>query len=184
MTAPEFVVYTDGASRKDGRGGWGFAIWYDETWWEECGGEHDTTNNRMELMGAIAGINHLHCLSEPDERLSIELWSDSRYVIDGITEYIDDWMFRNWRTSGNKPVKNVDLWKWLHELNQAHDIEWRWVKGHTGNEGNERADVLASRGIPTPRKQAPNPHAGRIPVRRRATGSPSTDAETDRSWQR
>lgn len=147
MASPEFVVYTDGASRKDRRGGWGFAVWYDDCWWEECGGDHDTTNNRMELMGVIAALQLIDSMSEGEE-LGIQLWSDSKYVLDGITEYVDGWKFRGWRTGAGQPVKNKDLWQILHPLSKRHDIDWQWCKGHTGIEGNERADVLAAKGVP------------------------------------
>lgn len=148
----EFIIHCDGASRKDGRGGWG---WTMATSWgevyEQCGGEYDTTNNRMELLGAIEAIAEADTAADPKERLSIQLWSDSQYVIKGITEYIDDWRFRLWRTAANKAIKNQDLWKRLYLLNCKHDIDWRWVKGHTGDVGNERADVLAGLGIPPQR---------------------------------
>jgi ribonuclease HI len=144
----EFVVYTDGASRRDKRGGWGFAIWYDDCWWEECGGEHGTTNNRMELMGVIAALRLIDSLAKREEELSIQLWADSKYVLDGITEYVDGWKFRGWRTGAGQPLKNRDLWEILHPLSKRHDIEWKWVKGHSGVEGNERADRLAAQGVP------------------------------------
>lgn len=145
---PEFVVYTDGASRKDRRGGWGYSIWYDDVWWDDCGGEYDTTNNRMELMGVIAALEMILTTVDEGERPEVEVWSDSMYVIGGASEHIDMWRYRNWRTSSNKPIKNLDLWKRLDELAQQIDATWKWVKGHTGDEGNERADRLAARGIP------------------------------------
>jgi ribonuclease HI len=167
---PEFIAYVDGASRKDGRGGWGCAIWFDECWWDDCGGDFDTTNNRMELMGAIAALDQLQSLASPKERLSIRIISDSQYVIKGITEYIDDWRFRLWRTSGNKPVKNRDLWERLYIISKRHDIEWQWVKGHTGDIGNERADRLAAQGVPQPREEERDTPPARVPLRRRTTG--------------
>lgn len=174
---PEFTVYTDGASRKDRRGGWGYAIWFDECWWEDCGGEYETTNNRMELMGAISALTLIDSLAEPGERLNIQLWADSKYVLDGITEYVDGWEFRGWRTGSNHPVKNQDLWEMLDALARRHDIDWQWVKGHTGNEGNERADRLAGRGVPaqteaaeTSGARAPQLRPSTLPVRRRADG--------------
>ena len=173
---PEFIVYTDGASRKDGRGGWGYAVWYDECWWEDCGGTYDTTNNRMELQGVISALSMIDSFAENEERIAIQLWADSQYVLMGISEYIDDWKLRNWRTSGNKPVKNRDLWEILDELVQRHDIDWQWVKGHTGVEGNERADTLATRGVPPERQSAANARAARVRMQRRTVRGAGTDA--------
>src|SRR5690606_30289546 len=104
---------------------------------ELSGGEALTTNNRMELMGAIMA---LEALSEP---CRIVLHTDSQYVRQGITEWMANWVRRNWKTSGGDPVKNRDLWERLHAANQRHKVEWRWVKGHSGNPDNERVDVLA-----------------------------------------
>jgi len=165
---PEFVVYTDGASRKDGRGGWGWFLRTDDGFeCQMCGGEYNTTNNRMEIMGAIKAIQEIACHVEPGERAQIELWSDSQYLVMGITEHIHDWLFRGWRTSTNKPVKNADLWKVVHELDQAHDVVWKWVKGHSGNDGNEKADTLATLGVPPPREPKTNAPTTRVPLRRR-----------------
>lgn len=167
---PEFIVYTDGASRKDGRGGWGFAIWYDECWWEECGGAHDTTNNRMELLGVISALQLIDSMAEGEEELAIQLWSDSKYVLDGITEYVDGWKFRGWRTGAGEPIKNRDLWETLYPLSKRHDIDWQWVKGHSGVEGNERADRLATQGVP------PEPvrlRTAGVRLRRRSDGQAS-----------
>lgn len=112
---------------------------------KECfGGEPQTTNNRMELMAVIEG---LQALKQPCE---VDLYLDSQYVRQGITQWIDNWKARGWRTASKKPVKNMDLWQQLDDLvqNSGHGIRWHWVKGHAGHEGNERADALANRGVP------------------------------------
>lgn len=138
----EVEIYTDGACRGNpGPGGWGVLMLSRGREQELWGGETDTTNNRMELTAAIEG---LQALRRP---CSVILYTDSRYVMQGITEWMDNWKRRGWKTSGRKPVKNKDLWQALDEACQRHDIEWRWVRGHTGNPGNERADELANLGI-------------------------------------
>lgn len=135
-------IYTDGACRGNpGPGGWGALLLYGDTERELCGGEADTTNNRMELMAAIEGLN---ALKRPCDVL---LYTDSTYVQKGISEWLEGWKARNWRTAAKKPVKNADLWRALDEAAARHEIDWRWVKGHAGNEGNERADQLANRGL-------------------------------------
>lgn len=137
----EVVIYTDGACRGNpGPGGWGVVMSAKGTTKELWGGELETTNNRMELCAAIEG---LRALKRPSE---VILYTDSRYVLQGITEWIINWKKRDWRTSGKKPVKNEDLWKTLDRLNEKHQVTWKWVKGHDGVEGNERADWLANRG--------------------------------------
>lgn len=108
---------------------------------EHCGGELDTTNNRMELQAAIEGLNAL------DQRTRVHIYTDSKYVMDGITSWIHNWKRRGWRTAAKKPVLNVDLWQALDEARSHHDVEWFWVRGHTGDPGNERADELARRGM-------------------------------------
>lgn len=141
------MVYCDGASRKDGRGGWGCSIRHLGKQRDICGGDYDTTNNRMELTAAIEAllaIDDIHM----GRRQQITVVSDSQYLIKGVTEQAEDWKFRNWRTSANKPIKNKDLWVKLLSVVARHDIEWSWVKGHTGNPGNERADKLAGMGVP------------------------------------
>lgn len=105
------------------------------------GAELLTTNNRMELMGAIEGLSALK------RRCAVTLYTDSKYVLQGITEWLPDWKARGWRTAARKPVKNQDLWERLDAAVQAHDIQWRWVKGHAGNAGNERVDELANEAI-------------------------------------
>lgn len=136
------VMYTDGACRGNpGPGGWGVYLQYKGKEKELYGGEPETTNNRMELMAAIQG---LEALTRP---CSVQLYSDSRYVLQGITNWIANWKKRGWKTAANKPVKNADLWQRLDDAMQTHQVEWVWVKGHSGNFGNERADVLANLGI-------------------------------------
>lgn len=135
-------IYTDGACRGNpGPGGWGALMIYGDTYKELYGGEHNTTNNRMELMAAIEALSNLkrHC--------ELILYTDSQYVRKGITEWIDNWKKRGWKTAAKKPVKNADLWQKLDQAASLHKIEWVWVKGHSGNEGNEMADQLANRGI-------------------------------------
>jgi len=126
-------IWTDGSCLGNpGPGGWGALLTFGEHERELSGGEDDTTNNRMELMAAIGA---LESLKRPCQ---VELWSDSKYVIDGITSWIHGWRKRGW-----KKVKNRDLWERLDEARGPHDIEWRWVKGHSGDENNERVDRLA-----------------------------------------
>lgn len=139
---PGVVIYTDGAcSGNPGPGGWGAILMHGATTKELAGGELATTNNRMELMGAIAA---LEALRKPCQ---VELHTDSQYVMKGISEWIHNWKRRGWRTADNKPVKNDDLWRRLDEARARHDVKWRWVKGHAGHELNERADELARQGL-------------------------------------
>ena len=131
-------VHTDGACLGNpGPGGWGALLRYKGHERELAGGEGHTTNNRMELMAAIMG---LETLSEP---CNITLFTDSQYVRQGITEWMPSWVRRNWKTAGGDQVKNRDLWERLHEATQRHQIDWRWVKGHSGDPDNERVDQLA-----------------------------------------
>lgn len=135
-------VFTDGACRGNpGPGGWGVLLRYKGVEKELFGGERETTNNRMELMAAIEG---LQALKRPSQ---VVITTDSQYVRKGITEWIANWKRRDWRTADKKPVKNKDLWQKLDALSQQHQIEWRWVKGHSGHRENEIADQLANRGI-------------------------------------
>ncbi len=135
-------IYTDGACRGNpGPGGWGVWLEYADTEKVLYGGEQETTNNRMELMAAIQA---LEILKYP---CSIKLHSDSKYVLQGITEWMANWKKRGWKTAAKKPVKNEDLWRRLDEAMQKHTINWTWVKGHSGNVGNEKADQLANQGI-------------------------------------
>jgi ribonuclease HI len=135
-------IYTDGAcSGNPGPGGWGALLLYNGHEKEICGGERDTTNNRMELM---ATIQALEALKQPSQA---RLHTDSVYVRDGITQWIERWKRNGWRTAAKKPVKNVDLWQRLERAAERHDLEWHWVKGHAGHPQNERADQLARDGM-------------------------------------
>jgi ribonuclease HI len=135
-------IFTDGACRGNpGPGGWGAVIKYGDHQKEIYGGEAETTNNRMELMAAIKS---LEALSRP---CKVTLTTDSKYVLTGITEWITNWKKRGWKTAAKKPVLNVDLWKQLDAERTRHEIDWQWVKGHSGHSGNEAADQLANRGI-------------------------------------
>lgn len=139
---PELFAYTDGAcSGNPGPGGWGALLMYGKHEKEICGGEPETTNNRMELTAAIEALNHL---SRP---CRVNLHTDSTYVRDGITKWIHGWKAKGWRTAAKKPVKNAELWQALDAACQHHDITWKWVKGHAGDPGNERADALANMGM-------------------------------------
>jgi ribonuclease HI len=135
-------IFTDGACRGNpGPGGWGALLRYGDNERELCGGEHETTNNRMELMAVIEGLS---ALQRPCE---VKVTSDSTYVLKGIQEWIPNWKKRGWKTASKKPVKNVDLWQQLDQLVELHSIDWHWVKGHSGHAENEIADQLANRGI-------------------------------------
>jgi ribonuclease HI len=134
-------MYTDGACKGNpGRGGWGVWMVSGQHEREMWGGELVTTNNRMELTAVIQALASLK------RRCSVVIYTDSEYVRKGITEWIHGWKRRGWKTADNKPVKNDDLWRKLEELAAGHDVDWRWVKGHAGDPGNERADGLANRG--------------------------------------
>jgi ribonuclease HI len=139
---PQVTIFTDGAcSGNPGPGGWGAILIHGATEKELCGGEPGTTNNRMELMAAIQA---LEALKKP---CRVELHTDSRYVMDGINEWIRGWKARGWKTAAKAPVKNEDLWRRLDEARLRHEVDWRWVKGHNGHELNERADALARKGL-------------------------------------
>ncbi len=141
----ELVIYTDGAcSGNPGPGGWGVLMRFGTAEKELFGGEPDTTNNRMELKAAIEALRAI----KPGYKGNITLWTDSVYVMKGITEWIHGWKKRGWKKSDKKPVINADLWKELDIENAKWDVNWQWVKGHAGEEGNERADELARRGVP------------------------------------
>ncbi|TXH44415.1 MAG: ribonuclease HI [Burkholderiaceae bacterium] len=138
----EVIIYTDGACKGNpGPGGWGAYLKAGTHEKSLCGGEAGTTNNRMEL---LAVIEALHVLKRP---CAITLFTDSEYVRKGITEWIHNWKRRGWRTADNKPVKNADLWQRLDSEAARHQMTWRWVKGHAGDPGNERADQLANEGV-------------------------------------
>ena len=137
-----FVIFTDGAcSGNPGPGGWGARLEDQDGVVELKGGEASTTNNRMELMAAIEALRSL-----PDGA-QVTLTTDSTYVKDGITSWIENWKRRGWKTAAKKPVKNVDLWQALDTESARHTIDWQWVKGHAGHAGNERADELARLGM-------------------------------------
>jgi ribonuclease HI len=142
-TAAEAVhIYTDGACKGNpGPGGWGAWLKFNGEEREMFGGERSTTNNRMELTAVIEALG---ALKRP---CRVVLHTDSQYVMKGITEWIHGWKARGWKTASREPVKNVDLWVRLDEARNAHVIEWKWVKGHAGDVGNERADALANRGV-------------------------------------
>lgn len=136
------VIYTDGACRGNpGPGGWGVVLRYKGKTKELFGGDPDTTNNRMELTAAIKG---LEALNRP---CKIKLHTDSKYVLQGITEWMSNWKKRGWKTANKQPVKNEELWRRLDAALQRHDVEWIWVKGHSGDPGNDKADRLANKGI-------------------------------------
>jgi ribonuclease HI len=136
------IAYTDGACRGNpGPGGWGVSLRYGNHEKELCGGESPTTNNRMELMAAISALESLR------ETCSITLHTDSKYVLQGLTEWLPGWKKRGWKTADKKPVKNQDLWERLDAAAARHQIDWKWVKGHSGDPGNENADRLANKGL-------------------------------------
>ena len=138
----QIEIFTDGACRGNpGPGGWGVMLRYQGKEKTLCGGEIETTNNRMELMAAIIGLESLQ------ESSSVNLTTDSKYVMHGITDWIDNWKKRGWKTAAKKPVKNEDLWRRLDAVSQQHDINWQWVKGHSGHRENGLVDALANQGL-------------------------------------
>jgi len=140
--AKQVELFTDGACRGNpGPGGWGVLMRYGDHEKQMYGGEQETTNNRMELTAVIEGLNSL------TRQCSVKITTDSTYVKDGITSWIHNWKKRNWKTASKKPVKNQDLWQALDKAVSEHDVEWAWVKGHSGHRENEIADELANRGI-------------------------------------
>lgn len=143
MSDKVIEIYTDGAcSGNPGPGGWGVLLRWNGHEKELFGGETETTNNRMEMMAVIKA---LEALKGPSK---VALYTDSKYVMQGITEWLDGWKAKGWKTAGKKPVKNVDLWQEIDALVCVHDIDFHWVKGHAGHPENERADALARQGIP------------------------------------
>jgi len=142
VNADTIYIYSDGACKGNpGAGGWGALLVTDGHRKEICGGEANTTNNRMEM---TAVIRALESLKRPS---TVEVHTDSQYVQKGISEWMAGWKRRNWRTADGKPVKNQDLWLQLDALSQLHRIEWKWVRGHAGHPENERADALANQGV-------------------------------------
>jgi len=139
----DVIAYTDGACKGNpGIGGWGVKLACKNGSRELCGGEHNTTNNRMELTTAIKAIEK--CPMHPS---AILVYTDSQYLMKGITEWIKGWKKKGWKNAKREPVKNIDLWKRLDELCGMHNTSWQWVRGHNENPRNERADVLANKGI-------------------------------------
>jgi ribonuclease HI len=142
MAADHVEAYTDGACRGNpGPGGWGVLLRYGDKEKELYGGEADTTNNRMELMAAIMALESLN------RECKVRLTTDSEYVKNGITQWLPKWKARGWRTASKTPVKNADLWQRLERAAGQHQVQWHWVRGHSGHAENERADQLANRGI-------------------------------------
>jgi len=135
-------IYTDGACRGNpGPGGWGVLLRSGEHEKQLHGGEKHTTNNRMEMMAVIEGLKSLK------QQGQIKIVTDSKYVLNGVTQWMPNWKKNNWKTAAKKPVKNVDLWQQLDELLQGHEVQWQWVKGHSGHPENELVDQLANVGI-------------------------------------
>ena len=135
-------IWTDGAcSGNPGPGGWGALLRWGERELEICGGEANTTNNRMELQAAIEALRRLK------QPCSVDLYTDSVYVQQGISSWLPQWQRRNWKTAAGKAVKNQELWQDLLSASEAHTVNWQWVKGHAGDPGNERADALARQGM-------------------------------------
>ena len=139
----DVVMYTDGAcSGNPGPGGWGTVMLAGKHRKELSGGEAETTNNRMEMMAVIKGAEALK------RGCSVDIYTDSTYVMKGVTEWLSGWKQNGWRTASRQPVKNMDLWQRLEKALDRHDVKWFWVRGHSGIPGNERADELARRAIP------------------------------------
>jgi ribonuclease HI len=139
---PHIVIYTDGACKGNpGPGGWGAVLRSGSHEKQIHGGEKLTTNNRMEISAVIFALRSLK------QRSTVELWTDSQYVQKGVTEWLEGWKKRGWRTASKDPVKNADLWQELDALLPDHDISWHWVRGHNGHPGNELADQLANKGV-------------------------------------
>ncbi len=135
-------IFSDGACKGNpGPGGWGVVLRYNGVEKHLYGYEPDTTNNRMELIAAIEGLDALA------EKCTVDITTDSQYVRNGITTWLVNWKRKNWKTADNKPVKNIDLWQRLEVSVARHEVRWHWVRGHTGHDGNEQADLLANKAI-------------------------------------
>ncbi|MBL4712755.1 MAG: ribonuclease HI [Gammaproteobacteria bacterium] len=142
MSTKNVDIYTDGACRGNpGPGGWGASLRYNGQQKDLFGSEVESTNNRMELMAVIQA---LESLTRP---CTVKIFTDSKYVLDGMTKWLPNWKKKGWKTAAKKPVKNVELWQRLDAAVQVNEVSWQWVKGHAGDEGNECADALANRGI-------------------------------------
>lgn len=142
MSNGRVTAYTDGAcSGNPGPGGWGVLLQWGDHERELSGGDAETTNNRMELLAAITALESLK------RDVPIDVYTDSTYVRNGITDWLKNWKARGWKTADRKPVKNADLWRRLEQAVAGHDVTWHWVKGHAGHDGNERADALARAGM-------------------------------------
>ncbi|NOQ68551.1 MAG: ribonuclease HI [Gammaproteobacteria bacterium] len=142
MSTKIVEIYTDGACRGNpGPGGWGASLRFNGQQKDLFGSEAETTNNRMELMAAIQG---LEALTRPH---AVKIYTDSKYVLDGMTKWLPNWKKKGWKTAARKPVKNVELWQRLDAVVQLNDVSWQWVKGHSGHDGNEYADMLANQAI-------------------------------------
>lgn len=140
MLMDKIVIYTDGGCRGNpGIGGWGVWLRYGKHEKKLKGAKADTTNNQMELTAAIKALEAIK-----SKTIAIELYTDSKYVMNGINEWIDNWKAKGWKTANKKPVKNLALWQQLDSLNLQHNVSWHWVKGHSGDVGNEIADALAN----------------------------------------
>ena len=139
----KIVIYTDGGCRGNpGAGGWGVWLRYKDYDKKLKGSERNTTNNKMELTAAIKALEALK-----SSEISVDLYTDSKYVIQGINEWIESWKSKDWKTANKKPVKNVDLWKQLDLLNNKYSVTWHWVKGHNDDPGNDMADLLANQAM-------------------------------------
>lgn len=139
----KITIYTDGGCRGNpGIGGWGVWLVYNGADKKLKGAEKDTTNNRMELTATIKALNAIK-----SKNIAIDLFTDSKYVINGINKWIKSWKLKGWKTAAKKPVKNADLWQQLDILNQKHQVNWHWVKGHSGDKGNDIADLLANQAM-------------------------------------
>lgn len=145
MKEKKITIYTDGAARGNpGPAGWGAVIMYEDKVTELGGRADHATNNIMELTAPIEALKYIKKLCTRQDLVQLEIFSDSKYVITGINEWIHNWQKNNWRTANKKPVLNQELWRELHELNQEFKPKWHYVKGHNGDEHNDRADLIAT----------------------------------------